>query len=315
MTTMKKVVLYSFVFVILALMAVSFASCKRNRSGDVNVILDNDNEIVKYNHSDEEIEEDEEFEVDFFASSNEDFECEDENELPLDLWGDGKLLETKTTDDGNSTEMWRFEYDEKHRIIEIEHFQNGELNKTRTITYNGDELVKIAGGDKETFFVRNGNIITITEDYYSDYNVLITVNRNGCIIKTETIYDPDDTSGTANPAIAYCYSGGNLTDAKGLSGPFMMSSEYFISYKFDNKKSPFLCKTPKWFLQHYFEKEIGLKNNVVRIVFSSHQVDFTNNLVYEFDSDGFPTKRSETRIYDGDAEYPETIITRFKYHN
>jgi len=226
-------------------------------------------------------------------------------------WSGGKLLESKTTNDGTSNEMIRFEYDNKQRIVKMFHYKDEALDNTKTVSYNGDELVKVVETDKETYFKRKGNIITL--DNHSNYKELITINRNGFITKTETIYDEHDTSGTANPSIAYYYRGGNLNEAKGLSGPFWMSTEYVVFFKFDNKKTPFNCKTPRWFLQYYLGTETGLKNNVTKINFSSHQVGQTNSLIYEFDSDGFPAKITETIITDGEYDYAETFSTSFKY--
>ena len=321
---MRRIVLSFVSFVALVLVVAAFTSCKRKASsGEVKLIGEKENitDQSDYDHIINDTINDTytylfldndmitEQDVDNFIY------VDDDELLPLEIWDNGILLETLTTNDGYTTEMWKFEYDDKQRFIKLFHYQNGELITTKTLTYNGDELVKMEENNIETYFIRNGNIITLTTDPDSDYKDIITLNKNGFIAITKTIYDQYDTSGTANPTIAYYYRGGNLIEAKGLSGPHWMSSEYFIFYRYDNKKTPFNCKTPKWFLQHYLEKEIGLKNNATKINFSSHHVNISTSFVYEFDNDGFPTKRRETRIYDGDYEYAETITTSFKYRD
>jgi hypothetical protein len=48
------------------------------------------------------------------------------------------------------------------------------------------------------------------------------------------------------------------------------------------------CATPKWFLQYYFRNGIGLN-----ITEERNSRLGTRKNVYEYDSDGFPTKRTD----------------------
>jgi hypothetical protein len=217
--------------------------------------------------------------------------------------GDVKLLESITTD-GQTV---KFEYDDKNRIAKIFYYHDGEISETHTLTYIGNDLVELAGIMEdfgEISFNRNENTIR-TGNTHSEYT--ITVNGDGYIIKMETepMYDPKEVS-------AYQYQDGNLiketvTDLDG-------TVKWFSEYKYDKMKSPFLhSKTPKWFVQHRLGNNFGGLNNNITLWKEKGSKERIATIAYEYDNDGFPTRRTTAVKWDDGDEHTE--ITTFTYRS
>jgi len=109
----------------------------------------------------------------------------------------------------------------------------------------------------------------------------------------------------------YSFMNGNLMNvAENVGG-----NETYMECNYDDKKSPFYnCTTPRWYMfafsfkeYNYFPfqytdyfpfQEFASQNNGLRDMYT--QELFT----YEYDSDGFPTKRTNTT---------NSSVTEFKY--
>jgi len=186
--------------------------------------------------------------------------------------GEVKLLESIT----QSGETTKFEYDDKNRIIKM---------GNTTITYKSDDLVII--GDSE--YKRNGNEIIASRD--GSVNTLTSFTLEASL----TLEDGFITSIMPQNALSgfgYTFVDGNL-DWNG-------SEDGNYKYKYDDKKSPFNCNTPKWIIQSiyalypHFWPAAASKNNVVEVSYNNSWTDAENyqrSYKYEYDSDGFPTKR------------------------
>jgi hypothetical protein len=166
----------------------------------------------------------------------------------------------------------KFEYDNQNRIVKIHKAAFG-CTGTETLNYSGDNLVKSTcstAKEHNADYSRRGNVISLENSNGSVYE--FTLNKDGYITNISH-ENGNDT---------YHYQNGNAVKIiNHESIPDGESSEYASEYKYDNKKSPFMnCKTPKWFLQHRFN-DYANANNVTA------KAD-----KYEYDSDGFPTKRT-----------------------
>ena len=214
--------------------------------------------------------------------------------------------------------LWnvKFEYDNKNRIVKI---------GATTIAYKSNDLIRVEIRDEDEAntdiidFAINEN--TILAEYfqlersellsYRDY--VMTVNKDGYIVKG-TYYNCGNGDTTCRNPVGvdtYQYQGGNVTSKRSereaytdpYSGVTDEKRENVVEYKYDNKKSPFYnSNTPKWLMQYlsdvqYVLGTVASNNNVIE-----------EGLKYEYDSDGFPTKRTKT--VDG---YTET--TTFTYCN
>jgi hypothetical protein len=172
-----------------------------------------------------------------------------------DKGGDGKLLECIADESGKCTT--KFEYDKQNRIVKV----NDE-----TITY-ADNLVTI--GTKK--YVINGN--TVTVDGEQPY----TIDKDGYIVSI--CGDEECTSLT--------YKDGNLIESQSAGG------EYASIYSYDDKKSPFSnSNTPKWVIQ--LLPSMGYdpsKNNLLANNWTEGGSKGEWTYKYEYDSDGFPTKK------------------------
>jgi len=211
-----------------------------------------------------------------------------------------KLVETITYENyGNSA---KYEYDNQSRISKISWYGGTHLERSTTLTYNSNDLVKVAhwdGYDNSTRteeYVKNGNKITMTRKYENPVdNDICTINLNsdGTIAKFEINGSDYFTT--------YQYKDGNLTKYSDYkAGEF--------EYKYDNKKSPFFnCKTPKWYMFFYFDCDdvfAGVNNMIER----SWSGEWADEYTYVYDEDGFPTKLTEKSTrYDGE------MVIKFKY--
>jgi hypothetical protein len=138
------------------------------------------------------------------------------------------------------------------------------------------------------------------------------INEEGYIVaKVYESEENDDGSRTI-----YEYLNGNLIKL----GEYDDTGPEITNYKkYDDKKSPFSnTNTPKWILQELIEPYYACKNNVLEEYFhddrdNTHTVEYK----YEYDSDGFPTKRTAERThratYGDDPITYDTTITRYTY--
>jgi hypothetical protein len=205
----------------------------------------------------------------------------------------------------------KFEYDKQNRIVKMHHYENGNHTATATLIYSSNDLVKITHkpNDREDkFFERKKNTIRTKDQNYA-YN--ITVNKDGYITLVES------TTGYDFYYDTYHYKGGNLakiTQEMSLDGAYEEEFENaFTELNYDNKKSPFFhCNTPKWFFQHYrhFGIIFGLNNNVIE---HKYRNEMLQTYKYEYDSDGFPTKRTTFEQKTDGVKH--TLTTTFTYQH
>jgi hypothetical protein len=213
------------------------------------------------------------------------------------------LLESITDDNGKVQK--KFEYDEQSRIVKVyEYDKDGKLYRTQTITYNADNSVTEETVYPDirytTIYVRKGNKITVEGE------TLLTVNEDGYIVKREG-------GGDSVSSYDYQYQDGNLIE----DGIVWLESAYTDTYyyKYDDKKSPFSnSTTPKWLLVYSLSES---KNNILESRFSSEGGSIDTKYKYEYDRDGFPTKRTaegtHRGTYEDDPITYDTTITHFTY--
>ena len=232
--------------------------------------------------------------------------CEKDN-LNTDIV-DVKLLDTEKSGLFHSR---KFVYDEQNRMKEIWTYSGGELYEKAFITYTGEDLTKLeyAYLDDGEFvvvdtrnYVKNGNTISwsvgvvIIEgegEGNQNFKSTITLTNDGFPEKLEEVL-----FNTTSVSVL-TYVNGNLTKwtydtvfSSSLNDPGVRN------YTYGANRSAFSgCKTPKWFMFLLFY-EMASYNAVTASFYS-----------YEFDSDGFPTKRI-TKYDDGSQE-----ITEYKYQN
>jgi len=220
-----------------------------------------------------------------------------------------KLLEKiRFYDDFNDDDYWiEFEYDDQNRITKV-----SWLNVYMAMTYSGDDLIKVTWSgeenpdefyENELEFIKSGNTLTYTEGDFS--TTILTLNSDGYLtnflLEYKSDYDDDSSSETI-----YQYLEGNLIKT------IENYNEYEIVFEFgyDDKKSPFYyTQTPKWFLIWWFlvdDMDFGLKNNIIEIKYSGSDGIFIQKYEYEYDGDGFPTKRTRTYYNDGE-QYASTV--------
>ena len=215
--------------------------------------------------------------------------------------GSVKLLESMTSD-GAFT--YKYEYDDKNRLVKSYFYYLGNLNQTRAITYVGDDLVTVEDVYEEnpenngvTNIVVAGNRITFrcSLSLSGERSYILTVNKAGQITSSESSCEG------GHRVLTFQYRGGNLV--KSANGAEVAKIEY------DDKKSPlYHSRTPKWLLQHYFSNAFANKNNAVDAQIAPSLRYVT---AYEYDSDGFPVRQTTTVIQDGEEVHSD--ITTFTY--
>ena len=203
-----------------------------------------------------------------------------------------KLLETVTEPNG---QYRKFEYDSQNRLTKyLRYNSSGELLETRTLTYSGNDLVKAEfnsatlheytkSGNKITAIHpgvgtqtwdlnSNGQLVKYVSEIFGDSQVIDFLFQNGNMVKETYVYNYE--------------AGGTYTSIN--------------EYKYNADKSPmYNCTTPQWYLIYSFmDIMIGTKNNMTerKWSFDSDTGADTGAVTheYEYDSDGYPTKRITT---------------------
>jgi len=203
------------------------------------------------------------------------------------------------------------EHDEKGRIVKLAYYTGDKFEYSRTITYNeafGSIWVESKPAEGEEEFA-DGEIIYEKRELYKIFYELgnawsvMTINEAGYILT-----DSNDwfRAGERHDH-KYEYQDGKLTSK--TSSVFIegeLQSEVVSNFKYDDHRSPFYKdETPIWLLQQLFEG-FGLKNNLIST--SDNVIDVTYE--YEFDSDGYPTKRTRILEHGGVVEY---LVTNYYY--
>jgi hypothetical protein len=182
----------------------------------------------------------------------------------------------------------KFEYDDQNRIVKI--YEGDDFENITTITYNNSDNDVTVG---TTSFIRRDDIITVT--YAGGSTATLSSNGEACFLLA------------GNGSTTYQYENCNL-----IKTVYEPSGDVYYN-KFDDKKSPFSSSnTPKWLIQYLenFDKLDACRNNVIE----SGAVGSSNpsKSEYEYDSDGFPTKRIQ-ETWNFEWDYWMTTTTFYKY--
>ena len=202
--------------------------------------------------------------------------------------GKVKLLETVT--EPNS---WyhKFEYDSQNRLTKYSRYDSsGELLDTKTLAYSGNDLVKV---------MYNSSVITVIYEYTKSGNKITAIpgtqtwdlNSDGQLVKYAM------EIGGNSQIIDYLCQNGNLMKRTYVYNHEAGGTDNFITeYKYDDKKSPmYNCTTPQWYLiDSFIDIMIGTKNNMIEEKWSVDSNTGAEINIYEYDSDGYPTKRITT---------------------
>jgi len=222
--------------------------------------------------------------------------------------GEVQLLETTTYFNGSYIKN---EYDNQNRITKISWYdKDGKIGQTVTLIYSGDDLVKSeTTGDKAgiTEFVKNGNIITITDKNIEgtwSKTYTIHLDSNGYPTKYENLEEG------WSYFITYTIQNGNLMQWTSKEVGYSTVYENSTNFIYDDKKSLFYyCNTPKWYMIYHYSEEGG-RNNPIEQSWDGGKLEYK----YEYDSAGFPIKR--TIIYDNEESAEEkesTSVTTYEY--
>jgi hypothetical protein len=201
--------------------------------------------------------------------------------------GGVKLLESISDENGEIIE--KFEYDEQNRIVKIYGFS------TQTITYGTDKSVTVEeffdyGNTGIKKFAVKGNTLTVTSIGTHEYPETFTVNEDGYIV--ERVAD--------GGSYVYQYQDGNMA----------VADRYYVT-EFASNKSPFFnTTTPKWLLQYLFGYDATDKNNTLEAMFGADDAGGAK-IEYEYDSDGFPVKKTYKSFRPDDDEFLK--ITHYAY--
>lgn len=215
-----------------------------------------------------------------------------------------KLLKTALYAHGST----KYEYDNQYRLVKHSIFRNdAPINPVQIYEYRynaAGDLVKrdyyAANPQTEITeeFTISGNTITVTlkERGLPDVEITLSLNSDGYPIKREELRN--DFIGGATYIRTYNYQNGNISKTSQTrtyyDGVTITLSDY--EYLYDNMRSPLSCvKTPKWFMMSIFGTTGG-PNNITKESYyvytneTTRQLYRTTDYVYEYDSDGFPTK-------------------------
>ncbi|MDR3001610.1 MAG: hypothetical protein LBU89_10125 [Fibromonadaceae bacterium] len=222
--------------------------------------------------------------------------------------GSVRLLESMETDG----QTIKFEYDNQNRIVKMYSYEGSERVETRTITYNGNDVVAVEYDVEDHLnmsFKRNGNAIHVTD---FDFWYTITVSDEGYIIDRKSDH-PTAGSRISN----YQYQSGNVTSISGVSKNTEGTvTKWARALSYDNKKSPFYyCNTPIWFMQIIFHntKQNNVTADKVAEGPTTHESQVDN--AYQYDKYDFPVKQTSTErvMYGYQDDMVRTRVTKFTY--
>jgi len=200
-----------------------------------------------------------------------------------------KLLETVTEPYG---QYRKFEYDSQNRLTKYFKYNNsGELLETRTLTYSGNDLMKAEFNSTVIYeYTKSGNKITAIPGTQT-----WDLNSDGQLVKYVM------EIGGNSQITDFLYQNGNMVKDTYVYNHEAGGTDNVIEeYKYDDKKSPmYNCTTPQWYLIYSFiDIMISTANNVTerKWSFDSDTWAGTGAVTheYEYDNDGYPTKRITT---------------------
>ena len=229
-----------------------------------------------------------------------------------------KLLKSVTDAYG----AMKYEYDSQNRLTKLTYFRNEDPAnpaETNELTYNAEgDLLKREYKSVNPIieftheYAKSGNTITITRKDIGlpDYVFAnLYLNNNGYPAKLEEYRN--DFIGGSTYILTFSYKDGNLSKTSYTRFHHTEGITVFLNdyeYVFDNMKSHFYSvQTPKWFMIMYFGTG-GSQNNRINESYFVYESETTRRLersidyVFEYDSDGFPSKRTYTGV-DGKTEY------------
>ena len=235
-----------------------------------------------------------------------------------------KLLKSVTNNNGGFEKL---EYDHQDRLTKYSLSHNdAPVNPYQTdeFSYNTEgDVVKIErkrfdnlpGYEFTEEYFKSGNTITITrkENERPDVVSTLYLNSNGYPTKREELISYIEG---ATSILTYSYKDGNLTKTTysryhNTEGITIFLSDY--EYVYDNMKLPYYSvQTPKWFMIFFFGANGGQNNKTNESYFiyeseTTKRLERSTDYVYEYDSDGFPTKRTYTGV-DGKTEYVNLFV-------
>ena len=229
---------------------------------------------------------------------------------------DGKvqLLETMTINDGSCV---KYTYDNQNRVSEFFMYENEKLSSVTAITYSGHDLITVIhenfDNSEENFagkFVKNGNTIT----FYSNEELTYTMylDNNEYPVRIEGISNEGEGF-LYNYVMTFQYQDGNMTKMNTtITFNGEITSESSTEYKYDNKKSPFYyCRSPIWMVSNTIGP-YSIQNNVIEQKISS-LFNVKTEIIYEYDSAGFPTRGVMTSEVEGFGGDENTNIVEYKY--
>ena len=210
-----------------------------------------------------------------------------------------QLLKTATYDYGGYA---KYEYDDQNRMTKMYWYnEKGHIASIRRLSYNENDLIKITyeevGFPEDNVievFTRNGNTITIKHTPARGKATVTTLYLDNDGFPKELRDVTEDNS----HIIKYKVVDGNLMEERYEEIKYGERVEVVITYMYDKKKSPFYyCNTPRWF-KIWSGQDPG-KNNITLQSWSNltEGCNLATEYTYEYDSAGFPTKRTATRRY------------------
>jgi len=160
------------------------------------------------------------------------------------------------------------------KLLETITYDDGRVQK-----FEYDKQNRIVKIDDKTITYAD-NLITVGTQKYAINGKTITVDGSSFSINGDGYIVIPPGSG-CDGCEFFEYKDGNLTADNSGQG---------IGYEYDNKKSPLSgCTSPKWLMQILLGDVYASKNNIVKM----DEENGSSTYKYEYDSDGFPVKRTD----------------------
>lgn len=214
------------------------------------------------------------------------------------------LLTSSVTTGGGNTFAYSFVYDNKKLISStttIQYTNNSPNSATSTYSYNSvGDLAEIASssGYREVFTYSNGEVTK--KEKFNNSNKLIDQTdyeyANGRLVKTQQYYDSGSPSLAKEAFTTYEYgtpSDKNPVRTKYYYSPSDTNPATISEFTYTDQKSAYAA-APDAIIKYFKLGGQIVDNTISKIVVNQSGTVSTVTYTYEFNTNGFPTKRIET---------------------
>ena len=222
------------------------------------------------------------------------------------------------TMDGDGEKIYHdLSYDGDKLIESNGRYEESSDRLKSTIVYKGDKIVSIREEDREIteYEYREDGKLLYSKKTYPAPNYVEQVDRYYSYTKSGEVtvdqrYKYNDGSGL-NTTIVYTLKNGNISKREEKTNRYGSTNITTTIFEYDNKKTPF--RNVRGLSALHLEEGYAVgTNNVTRMEQTINGTKNVTNISYEYNADGYPTKRIARQSYT--RSIPPEMIDIYIYN-